>query len=75
MNRTEFEVCDARDRKRTVAKMRCLGYYSAICDCREDSCPGWQSVAVPLEADAHERSVILSQFKGLKPQRFGQEGD
>lgn len=71
MTRGEFEAMEAKRRGKTVAEMGALGYFSAVCECRDDACPGWQAVAVPSEAPEFERRAALADIRHLKPEPFG----
>lgn len=74
MTRIEFErfFASAPERKKTIAEMRSLGWWSA--ECKEDSelggC-GWQAVCIPPEALEVEKRKILMSLLGCSPKRFG----
>jgi hypothetical protein len=71
MIRSEYERSEAAMRGKTVDDLRREGFFSARCQCGADDCVGWQSVAVPPESSIEVRFEILSEFRGLSPQRFG----
>jgi hypothetical protein len=72
MTRDEFEKAEAARRGKTQGEMAALGYYSAACECRGgDACPGWQMVAVPVDAPEFERRAALQTLHGLYPKPFG----
>jgi hypothetical protein len=71
VDRAEFECFEAARREKTVVEMRAAGFYSARCECSLDECPGFQAVAVPLDALPSERRLVLNELRGLAPQPFG----
>ena len=71
MTRYEWEAYDAAKRGKSVKEMGALGYISARCECAQDDCCGWQTVAVPPESPEFERRNLLAALRGLDPQPFG----
>ena len=75
ISRADFERAQATQRKLTVAEMRNSGWYSALCRCGDDGCPGWQAVLPPPDLDRRELAAWLKELtrESLAPRRFGAE--
>lgn len=45
MTKEEFELEYARKSGMLVTQLDCLGLHAEPCDCRDESCHGWQMVS------------------------------